>query len=188
MNLPFATACAERLVSWLTPVCERVAVAGSVRRQRPAPNDIDLVAIPKRIEERDLFGAVAARKNAAWVEIQARAKAEDWVITKAGAEMVQFVARGVQVDVWWTEPQFWGTVLLCRTGSVQHNIWLAEYAQARGGKWHPHAGLYLGNHRVSLTEEEIYAALGMAPIPPERREANQLPFAGLLRGARGPAA
>ena len=188
MNLPFARRCADRLLEWLGPYCERIEVAGSVRRERPAPADIDLVVIPKRVEERDIFGEVVAKKNAAWIEIQRRAKADAWEITKSGADMVQWVAKGVQVDLWWAEPPYWGTILLCRTGSREHNIWLAEYAKSRGGKWHPHAGLYMGNHRESETEDGIYRILGMDPIPPARREANLLPFAGLLRGAGGPLA
>jgi DNA polymerase (family 10) len=181
MNLLFAEACAARLVEWLNPFCERLSVAGSVRRRKAEPGDIDLVAIPKIVEEMDLFGKVSARRNAAWREIDRRATAESWTILRAGADLVSLVAKGVQVDIWWAEPAVWGSVLLSRTGSIQHNIWLAEYAKARGGKWHPGIGLYLANHRVAATEDEIYAALGLDPIPPDRREAHLLPFAGLIR-------
>lgn len=188
MNLPFAQRCAERLVEWLAPNCERIEVAGSVRRRKATPNDIDLVAIPKRVEDRDMFGTVTAKRNAAWMAIDARATADGWKILRAGADLVSWVAKGVQVDLWWTEPHLWGTTLLCKTGSKEHNIWLAKYAIARGAKWHVSAGLYQGNHRVSESEDAIYRALGLDPIPPERREAHLLPFAGLIRGASTPVA
>lgn len=188
MNLPFADACAARLVEWLSPFCERIEVAGSVRRRKATPADLDLVAIPRIEEVRDMFGVVTSRRNSAWREIDRRATADGWTVLKAGPEIVSVVAKGVQVDIFWAEPLTWGTVLLCRTGSKEHNIWLAEYAKARGGKWHPGAGLYLGNHRVSATEEEIYRALGMEPLEPSRRELHLLPFAGLVRPTGGPAA
>jgi hypothetical protein len=47
MNLPLATLYAQQIVTWLTPFCERIEIAGSIRRQRPIVNDIDLVCIPK---------------------------------------------------------------------------------------------------------------------------------------------
>lgn len=181
MNLPFATACATRLVEWLGPFSVRIEIAGSVRRRKSDPADVDLVCIPKFATEQDIFGQAIARKNATWVEIDRRVSAEKWQVLRAGAEMVSFTARGVQVDIWFATEENWGTTLLCKTGSKEHNIWLAKYAISRGGKWHPGIGLYLGNHRVSRTEEEIYATLGLDAIAPDRREAHLLPFAGLIR-------
>ena len=181
MNLPFAEACAQRLVAWLQPFCERIAIAGSVRRRKAAPSDIDLVVIPKHLEERDIFGAIQCKRNVTWSEIDRRITAEKWELLRAGADIVSWRAKGVQVDVFWADASTWGTVLVCRTGSAEHNVWLAQYAKARGGKWHPQIGLYLGNHRVSETEDAIYRALGLNPIPPERREIHLLPSAGIVR-------
>lgn len=171
-------------MAWLTPHAERVAVAGSVRRRKAEPSDLDLVVIPRHVEDRDMFGAVAARRNSTWLEIDRRATADKWEILRAGADLVSFRAKAVQVDVFWSTPETWGTVLLCRTGSKEHNIWLAQYAQARGGKWHPGDGLYMAHRRISETEESIYRALGLDLIPPERREAHLLPYAGLIRAPK----
>ena len=128
-----------------------------------------------------MFGAVAKRRNATWVEIDRRATSDGWAVLRAGADIVSFQAKGVQVDIFWATAVDWGTILLCRTGSREHNIWLAQYAIARGGKWHPGTGLYLHNSRISDTEERIYAALGLDPIPPQQREAHLLPFGSLIR-------
>lgn len=187
MNLPFAQRCAEKLAEWLTPHAERVAIAGSVRRRHAAPNDIDLVVIPKRFEVRDMFGVVTANKNATWLEIDRRASTDGWAVKAAGPEIVSWTHRDVQVDVFWADPETWGTRLLCRTGSKSHNIWLCNYAQARGGKWHPQIGLYLHNSKISATEEAIYQALGLDPIPADQREAHLLPFGGLIRSNLQPA-
>lgn len=50
---------AERLRAELEPFCERIAIAGSIRREKSVVGDIELVAIPRidRDEQRDLFGA-----------------------------------------------------------------------------------------------------------------------------------
>lgn len=181
MKLLRAKACADKLVEWLLPHCERIVVAGSVRREKPECSDIDLVVIPKHSEDRDLYGEVIARKNLTWTEIDRRSTAEKWRVERAGAEIVTFHAKDVQVDVFWTSETHWGTTLLCRTGSKEHNIWLCNYAQSRGGKWNPTIGLYVAHQRFSHTEESIYGALGLDPIEPTKREAHLLPFAGLIR-------
>src|SRR5512145_1569634 len=48
-NIPLlvATTLAAKVVAQLAPYCERVEVAGSVRRRKDVVGDIELVAIPK---------------------------------------------------------------------------------------------------------------------------------------------
>lgn len=183
MKHKFARECADRLAIWLSSFCERVEIAGSIRRQKAEVSDIDLVAIPRIEVEKDMFGAPVKSINVTWREIDRRATADGWQMLRAGAEIVSWTHRGIQVDVFFTEPQYWGSMLLCKTGSKEHNIWLANYAIAQGGKWHPNHGLYLRNRRISDTEEAIYDALRIAYIPPEKREAHLLPFAGLIRSS-----
>ena len=38
---------ANSVLKELKPYCERIEIAGSIRRQKPDPNDIEIVAIPK---------------------------------------------------------------------------------------------------------------------------------------------
>lgn len=187
MNLAYARKCAERLVERLTPHCSRIEIAGSIRRGKAECADIDLVVIPSLHEERDIFGTVVRRVNLAWKAVDEWATAEKWAVRQAGAEIVSFVARDVQVDIFWTEPDRWGTTLLCRTGSKEHNIWLCNRAVAAGGKWHPNTGLWLNHRRISDTEEAIYAALRLDFMPPEKREAHLLPHASLCRPGAGAA-
>jgi hypothetical protein len=47
MPLGYAREMAEALVDLLSPACVRIEIAGSVRRQKARPNDIEIVAIPK---------------------------------------------------------------------------------------------------------------------------------------------
>ena len=89
--------------------------------------------------------------------------------------------NGVRLDIWFARssdsglfeeiPGNFGSILLCRTGSLAHNIRLVETAKAKGLRWHPHNGVYRGEELIaSATEREIFDALGLAFTPPEERE------------------
>lgn len=56
MELSKAKSIAESIVSQLQPYCELIHVAGSVRREKPDPHDIEICCIPKKKEVSDLFG------------------------------------------------------------------------------------------------------------------------------------
>lgn len=173
MNHPlaFAQRCAQRLAEWIGSSSQNVTVAGSIRRQRPICNDVDLVVIPQLEEEKDIFGAVVGQRNVTRSRLQERARSEAWVIHRDGGDIFSATHKGIQIDVFWAAAANYGTRLLCRTGSKEHNIWLAQWAEARGCRWHPMDGLYERNHKVSRTEDEIYAYLGLPFIAPEHREA-----------------
>src|SRR3989304_2582209 len=47
MNLEEAARIAAEIADYLRPACQRVEVAGSIRRQRPQPKDIEIVAAPR---------------------------------------------------------------------------------------------------------------------------------------------
>ena len=46
MDLEYALPIANQVVEKLAPFCQRIEVAGSIRRRRPFVHDIDLVVIP----------------------------------------------------------------------------------------------------------------------------------------------
>jgi DNA polymerase (family 10) len=96
---------------------------------------------------------------------------------------VTWHAKGIQVDLWFATDDTWGSHVLCRTGSQAHNVWLQRYAVALDKKWIPTHGIYSGGQRHGATEEGIYHALGIDPIPPERRELEFLPYASIARTA-----
>jgi len=61
MTLAHAKRLATVLVDLLAPACERIEVAGSIRRLKPHPNDIELVAVPTLQAtlvalQKDMFG------------------------------------------------------------------------------------------------------------------------------------
>jgi DNA polymerase (family 10) len=175
LPLDFALRCADRILKRLAPMALEIEVAGSIRRGLATVGDIDLVAIPKVEEVKDLFGGVQAVKNRLADEVRAWCAAEGWQLEKNGEQNMIWAATSkvsktpIQVDLYMATPETWGTLLLCRTGSATHNIALCELAIARGGKWNPYAGLYLHGKKHSKTEEAIYGALGLPWLPPPDR-------------------
>lgn len=168
MPLSKALAVAERVRDGLAPLCTRIEIAGSVRRRRPDCGDIDIV-----LETADR-AAVEAR-------IQQRCRIE-----KNGPQyLVALMEDGTQLDLWFAhgptmpadmfatepEPGNFGSLLLCRTGSAAHNIHMVEMAKKAGLRWHPHRGVMKGDRVIAAeTEQEIFRAVGMLYVPPERRE------------------
>jgi DNA polymerase (family 10) len=77
----------------------------------------------------------------------------------------------VQVDFYAATEKTWGVLLLIRTGSTQHNIKLCSWAKSMGLMLSAKDGV-IKNGKViaSQTEEDIFKALCMEYVPPEKRE------------------
>ncbi len=169
MKLPLAQAdrIAAKIVEALSPFCERIEVAGSIRRRRPFVGDVDVVALPR---EGQLAG------------LRERARQATTVVTDAEQTLVVRLANGVQLDLWLARPAVkdffsevptnFGTLLLLRTGSKEHNVHLIEHAKRVGLRWNTYHGVFDGHGKCLAceTEEGIFKALGMDFVPPERRE------------------
>jgi DNA polymerase/3'-5' exonuclease PolX len=142
-------------------------IAGSIRRRRPEVNDIDLVCIPRGMAGREAILDRCAQSS---------------IMTKRGTQYVVFeMPGGFQLDLWFAHddiqnlfdmtPSNWGMLLLARTGSAEHNIYLARTAQVRGLHFNPHQGILRVDQVIaSCTEERIFSSLGLPFIRPEDRE------------------
>jgi len=65
LALAHARQLADRLLGQLAPVCERIEIAGSIRRGQREVHDIELIAISQRAQhggQLDLFGGVTTAK------------------------------------------------------------------------------------------------------------------------------
>lgn len=169
LRLPRAIGIALSLRERMAPLCERIEIAGSIRRARPVVNDLDLVVLAK--DKLDFQARCASR----------------WATVTSGPQNCIYQSTlsddtPLQIDIFFAKPAFrdllnaypsnFGSLLLCRTGSKEHNIWLIEHAKRQGLKWNPYAGVFNGEGKLvaSETEEEIFKALGLAFIPPDKRE------------------
>lgn len=170
MTLPLdqADKLAQRIAEQLLPFCEPglCAVAGSIRRRRPFVNDIDLVVLPKT-------GQLLALKARCKLATEVIKDGEQNMIVrlKNGVQLDVFIAHGEHRDLLETKPTNFGALLLNRTGSTQHNVWLIEHAKSLGLTWNPYHGVFDGDRLLAgATEADIFRALRLDFIEPERRE------------------
>ena len=77
--------------------------------------------------------------------------------------------RGLQVDLRVVPLDAWGAALQYFTGSTAHNVAVRQIAVAPASSGCPNTGYSMpetGELIVSRTEEEVYARLGLAWVPP----------------------
>lgn len=108
---------ARRLVSDLWQYCDRIEVAGSIRRGKPEIGDIEIVAIPKYAET-DLFGGLTgnhALDTLVWSNIGE--------LTKGGHKYKQIALfEGINLDLFIvTPPAQFGVIYLIRTGPAAYS-------------------------------------------------------------------
>ena len=149
---------AERIVAHLraTTPMESVAVAGSLRRRRETIGDIDIL-VTSRDPER-VFDAFTAFPERRATRLRGSTK-----------ETIEVVS-GVQVDLRVVAPEAFGAALQYFTGSKDHNVRLRTIARDHELKVNEY-GVFRGEELIAgATEEDVYAALGLAFVPPEIRE------------------
>jgi DNA polymerase (family 10) len=165
-----AFAVAQRIVDELRPACDRIEIAGSLRRGNNMVHDIDILLLPKEAGEgfslesstllEGLIGQLVARGSL--TPVRGKEKIKCFVATKTG----------IPVDVYVAKPETWATLLLIRTGSKEHNIKLAQRAKELGMKLRASGdGIEHVNGdflRVNA-EEEIFALLNLPYVRPEER-------------------
>lgn len=165
-----ALAIADDLLTLLHPACERIAIAGSLRRKRPEVGDLEIVAIPKTEPITDLFGTEVGRASLVDDVLVNR------VFTKNGEKYKQFAYQDMTVDLFLATPETWGVIYTIRTGPWEYAKWLVTSRYAGGampGTMRCQDGRLWQSGAVLDTPEEadVFKALGLEFVPPERRVA-----------------
>lgn len=141
------------------PGVEEITAAGSLRRGRETVGDIDLLVTGGD-------ASAVLDRFVSWPRIDTLlGRGENKASAKVGRE-------AFQVDVRALPRESYGAALQYFTGSKEHNIALRLRALKMGFKLSEY-GLFRieDDKRVAgETEAEVYAALGLPPIPPELRE------------------
>jgi DNA polymerase (family 10) len=159
---------AFKILQAIEPFCEKVQIAGSIRRRKGGINDVDIVIQPKP-------------ECAAWLNIIKQIRSEfDAVTEKQGEKLavmyIPFASKQgqgyVQVDLYRATRATFGILLLVRTGSKEHNVHLCNLALAKGMRLLYSQGLVDKDGKViaGKTEEEVFEALGLPFVVPQDRE------------------
>ncbi len=159
--LSFAEATAEELTVYLKSVngVEKITPAGSLRRGRETVGDLDLL----------VTGPGAAEALEKFV---AHPKAQEVLGKGQNKASIKYGHEGLQVDLRALPAESYGAALQYFTGSKDHNVALRQRAQKLGLTLSEYSLSRIDNGEkiAGATEEEIYAKLGLAWIPPELRE------------------
>ncbi len=181
---------ADSIVQVLTPGCERIEVAGSLRRRQKLVGDIEILYIPKRglgtpagslfEEEMDLATEKIDHMEAARV-LQRRQNINGAETYGAKNKLMRHCASGIPVDLFVTDQQSWFNYLVCRTGPAAFNIRVASRARELGWKWNPYnsgfsrtrTGSCVWEWRVIGSEEALFEFLGWEYLHPWERKAEE---------------
>lgn len=171
---------AEELQARLSPACERIAIAGSLRRSKPTVGDVEILFVPRLAKRPDgLFdekivsvaseacdqllrdGILAKRPNVngsfAWGEAN---------------KLAVHVASGIPVDLFATTAPCWYVALVIRTGSKDTNLRLTTGANKRNASLKAYgAGVEWSDGTVTQAESErhVFEMCGVPYLEPSRR-------------------
>ena len=161
LDLSQAQKIADQVKNAVVVHCDKIEVAGSIRRQRTKVHDIDFV--------------VVTRTDAEWQKIQQGLKCLKAIPICSGNNVIKALLPCqnalFQVDFYRAKPSTFGIHLLIRTGSADHNMWLAGYAISKGMRIKYSQGL-LKDDKVIAGEDEkaVFEALGLLWHEPNERE------------------
>jgi DNA polymerase/3'-5' exonuclease PolX len=158
MNLSTMQRLAHDLIDRIGYSCTRIEIAGSIRREKAEPGDIEIVCIADSTTEtlRDLFGEMVGVITLNHLDNALSALYQDgsWQLDSAanrnGAryKRLMHVETGVGCDLFITTPRQWGGIFTIRTGSRDFAHGLAQKALRRnmfiegGGLLHNHSRTY----------------------------------------------
>ncbi len=189
MRLQEATTVASEVRAWLAPACDRIEVAGSVRRGKADVRDLEIVAIPRRAG-RPVFGQPPLAPLDALLADLVRQWHLRWdrETPRNGPKHKRLVHDSThqRIDLFLTTPENWGNILAIRTGDADFSRLLVTkrtegglmpygYCQRDGALWEvvlKVAGPTVQfDRRIPCPEEaDFFGELGIWSVPaPEAR-------------------
>lgn len=177
-----AEAIAAELVVHLGDFCDKIIIAGSIRRKKQEVGDIELLYIPivGDQDSGDLLGtlepinyfdmAVATLEEAGILERRKNKKGGETFGEKN--KLMRHVPTGIPVDLFSTSTESWFNYLTSRTGGRESNVAIATEALRKRLRWNPYGpGFSKADGGVISVhcEEDVFKIVGLPYLPPEER-------------------
>ncbi len=167
--LPAAQQAAEEILAALKndPAVKEGEIAGSIRRRRETIGDIDLVLSAADEDRPRLMDAFVALPQV------------ESIIGRGDTKTSAMLKAGIQCDLRIVSPEEYPFALNYFTGSKEHNVELRGRARKRGLSLNEYGFSKLDSEETRgkakrtvrcRDEADVYAALGLAYVPPELRE------------------
>ena len=153
---------AENVLALLAPHCERIEIAGSIRRKKADVGDIEIVAIPKHYDVGIFESGVATVINR-WQKVKGELPCK---------YTQRMLPEGIKVDIFFATPENWGLILAIRTGSADYSHYVLATAWVAAG--YNSVDGYLrsrkGDMLVPVREErDLFRMIGVEWVSPEFR-------------------
>lgn len=166
------------LVELLRPACERIEIAGSVRRGKPEVHDAEVVIIPTP----DLIPLTNTliEYGTAQYALYGDKRTKRW-----GPNYRGLLFKGIKCELFMTNEDSWGYQYWLRTGPGDANFFIMKwlsYCNApirfqdgygwHSRNWRREGKEWFASDRRRLriaSEEDLFAVLGMPFIPPSER-------------------
>jgi DNA polymerase/3'-5' exonuclease PolX len=162
--LAAADAIAAEVLALLSPHCERIAIAGSVRRRRPTIGDLEIVCIPKPFDPSPLFCSGIATVVNQWEKVKGELPCR---------YTQRVLPSGLKLDLFMPHPDGYGLQLAIRTGSADWSHHVLAAAWVRAG-FTSKDGLLRRNSDGAIcptpSELALFRMIGLRWTAPEDRE------------------
>ena len=181
MNLTTANRIAGQVVDLLRPHCHRIEIAGSIRRRKPEPSDIEIVVLPKPYDV-GLFESGIAAVVSRWPKVKGELE-PGCRYTQRIVPLVPPLEESlpgrcgkmgdVKLGLFLPAPEAWGLILAIRTGSAAFAHFVLAMTWHRMG-YMSQGGVLVhqqtGERRTFAEEADLFSFLGLNWTTPERRE------------------
>ncbi len=160
MNYTDALLIATKVKDQLAPHCDRIEIAGSIRRKKPEVKDIEIVAIPKPYDT-GLFASGIAPVVNQWPKVKGELPCK---------YTQRLLPEGIKLDLFFAEPGNWGLIYAIRTGSADysHKVlasgWVKKGYKSIGGWLHKN-----GKPRAVPEEQDLFKLIGIPFAQPWER-------------------
>lgn len=165
IKYPYAEAfkIAKETMEQLRPFCDRIEIAGSIRRKKKEVGDIEIVAIPKPYLVGLFEDGIASVVNR-WEKVRGDLEYGKSRYTQ------RVLPGGIKLDLFFADENNWGYIYAMRTGSAEYSHQVLAKSWVRVG--YKGTDGYLvrnGSKCVAREEEDFFRMIGVTYISPEER-------------------
>ena len=155
MKLDESLGIANKYVSYLEPFCKRIQIAGSIRREKEEIKDIEIVCTLDNLNE---FSEMVNR----WKKIKGE---------PIGKYTQRELPEGIKLDLFMSQVENWGNILLIRTGNWQFSKYIVGTKAKQAGLIQKDGFLWRGDEKINcLEEKDVFDLLKIDYIEPKDRD------------------
>lgn len=161
----------------LLPHCDRIEIAGSIRRASPEVKDIELVCIPKEREVPQLFNVHKPEMVRSDGFIEALRLIDGEIECLAGDAWkgkyikLYLVLYDIKIDIFIASAENWGHILAIRTGNKDYSHKVLACGWAAKG-YHSAEGFLRDQEGAIIPvreEEDLFRLIGVKYVEPQLR-------------------